>query len=194
MSAHQQDNCRPDLIVAYVDGELESAARVALEQHIVGCETCDDELRMQRRFMCELDSAFNHPVKLDVPENFAQVVAVHAQSDMRGARSGKERWRALAMCLLLALGGFALVGAAAGRSVLITAQLLAIRMIDVAGLLGKALYDAAAGLSVVLRVAGGALLPDAFAVLILLLLVLAVLLLTILIAAYHRYPNRGLYE
>ena len=193
MQAHQE-TCRPDLIAAYVDGELETSQRSAFEQHIAVCPSCDSELRIQRQLMCELDSALAHPLEMDVPRDFARVVAVKAKSDMSGARSGQERKRALTFSLLLAISAFSLLGAAASGSVLAAAQLLAIKFFGVAGLLGKALYDAAAGLSVILRVAGGALLPDAFAVLVFLLLLLAVLVLTILITAYHRYPRRGLYE
>ena len=186
--------CRPELIASYVDGELEPAVRFAVEQHISECQLCDSELRTQRRLMCELDSAMTQPLELEVPHNFASVVAAHAKSDMRGARSRRESKRALAFCLLLSVGAFTLLGAAAGRSVLIAVQMAAVKVIGVVGLLGKALYDAAAGVSVILRVAGGAMMPDAFAVLIFLLLLLAVLLLTILITAYHRYSHRGLYE
>jgi len=193
MQPHE-NTCRPDLIAAYVDGELETAARYAVEEHVKTCQSCDNELRIQRRLMCELDSAFAHRLELDVPRDFAQVVAVQAKSDMRGARSRQERKRALSFCLLLSLASFALLGVTAGRSLLLAGQVVGLKVIGVAGLLGKALYDAAAGLSVLLRVTSGALLPDAFAVLVLLLLLLAALLLTILISAYHRYQSRGIYE
>jgi anti-sigma factor RsiW len=186
--------CQPDLIAAYVDGELEAAAHSDFEQHLKSCRSCSEELRTQRRLMCELDSAFAQPLDLDVPRDFAQVVAVQAKSDMRGARSRRERRRALSFCLLLALASFALLGATAGRSVLMAVQAIGLKVVGVAGLLAKALYDAAAGLSVLLRVTSGALLPDAFAVLVLLLLLLAALVLTILISAYHRYRGRGVYE
>lgn len=193
MQAHR-DTCRPDLIAAYIDGELEADLRVAFEQHVATCRACDDELRTQRLLMCELDSVFAQPLELDVPQNFAKVVAAHAKSDMSGARSGRERRRAVTFCLLLAASSFALLGAAAGRSILVTTELLGAKLLGLTGLLAKAVYDAAAGLSVILRVAGGALMPDAFAVLVFLLLLLAVLVLTILITAYHRYPHRGIFE
>lgn len=186
------NNCQRDLIAAYVDGELETAARSLFEEHVATCRSCSDELLIQRRLMCELDSAFSQPFPLDVPQNFAELVAVRAKSDMSGARSGQERRRAVAFSLILAAGAFALLGAAAGRSIVSAAELLTFKLVGVAGLLGKALYDAAAGLSVILRVAGGALLPDSFAVLVFLLLMLAVLLLSILIISYHRFHHRGL--
>jgi hypothetical protein len=193
MQAHC-DTCRPDLIAAFIDGELEADLRVAFEQHVTECRACDNELRTQRILMCELDSVLAQPLELDVPQNFAKVVAAHAKSDMSGARSGRERRRAVTFCLLLAASSFALLGAAAGRSILVTTELLGAKVLGLSGLFAKAVYDAGAGLSVILRVAGGALMPDAFAVLVFLLLLLAVLVLTILITAYHRYPRRGIFE
>jgi anti-sigma factor RsiW len=193
MKAHP-DNCQPDLIAAYIDGELDEDLRIAFEKHVAECRSCDSELRAQRLLMCELDSALAQPLKLDVPRNFAKVVAVQAKSDLSGARSGRERLRAFTVCLLLAGSSFALLGATTGRSLLVAAELLGVKLLGLSELIGKAIYDAAAGLSVILRVAGGAFMPDAFAVLVILLLLLAVLVLTILITAYHRYPRRGLYE
>jgi hypothetical protein len=129
-----------------------------------------------------------------VPRDFARIVAAHAESDMSGARSGAEHKRALRFCLILALASFALLGVAASKSMFFNGQVLIIKVLGVVGLIGKALYDAGVGLTVVLRVAGRALLPDAFSVLILLILLLAVLVLSLLIASYHRYHYRRLYE
>lgn len=195
MDSQVQDfACHPELIAAYVDGDLETAARSALENHIHGCSSCANELRMQRLFMCELDVAFAEQPQLEMPRDFARIVAVQAESDMSGARSGTEHKKALHFCLILAALSFTLLGSAAGRSLLTSGQHIAGRILGVAGLLGKTLYDAGSGFSVVMRVAGGVLSPDAFAVLVFLVLLLAVLVLSILIAGYHRYPRRGLFE
>jgi Putative zinc-finger len=188
------DNCRVEVIAAYIDGDLEPAALGALEKHLAGCEFCDSELRLQRLFMCELDSAFTQKADLPVPRDFARIVAVQAESDMSGARSGIEHKRALRFCLILALASFALLGVAASKAVLFSGQLIAGKIFGVVGLLGKALYDAGVGMAVILRVAGRALSPDSFSVLVLLVLLLAVLLLSLLISSYHRYQHRRLYE
>jgi len=81
-----QNICVTEHIAAYVDGELEPDHRATLEEHIKHCAGCASELQAQRLFMCELDSALASPFELAVPQNFAQVVAVHAESDMRGVR------------------------------------------------------------------------------------------------------------
>jgi hypothetical protein len=96
--------------------------------------------------------------------------------------------------LVLAFVSFALLGFATSKSILSSAQLIATKIVGVVTVLGKALYDAGVGVTVIVRVVSNALLPDAFSVLVLLLLVLGILLLSLLISSYHRYHRRGLYE
>lgn len=189
-----KDNCRAELVAAYIDGDLEPAARNDFEQHLRECESCEGELRSQRLFMCELDSTFAQAWDLPVPRDFARIVAVQAESDMSGARTGAEHKKALRFCLILALASFALLGVAASKAVLVSGQMIANKVLGIVGLLGRSSYDAGVGLAVILRVAGRALLPDAFSVLVSLILLLAVLLLSLLISSYHRYHRRGLYE
>ncbi|HLA12432.1 MAG TPA: zf-HC2 domain-containing protein [Pyrinomonadaceae bacterium] len=183
-----------ELIVPYLEGELDAISVSLLEEHLKECSECRGEVQLQRLLLCELDAAFSGPPKLEVPEDFARIVAAQAESDMSGARTGTERNRALQFSVLLGLSSFALIGITASKSLFAAGQIFSAKVLFVAGLLGRALYDAGAGLAVILRVAGGVLLPDAFSVLVLLLLLLAVMLLTILISAYHRYPRRGLSE
>ncbi|HEY7785156.1 MAG TPA: zf-HC2 domain-containing protein [Pyrinomonadaceae bacterium] len=190
----RKDNCPTDLIAAYIDGDLDQVRRVAFEEHLSECKICENELRMQRSFMCELDAALDATPHLAVPQDFARIVAAHAESDMSGARSGAEHRIALRLCLVLAFVSFALLGFATSKSILSSAQLIATKIVGVVTVLGKALYDAGVGVTVIVRVVSNALLPDAFSVLVLLLLVLGILLLSLLISSYHRYHRRGLYE
>ncbi len=189
-----QDNCRPELIAAYIDGDLEPAAYDQLELHLGECASCTDELRLQRLFVCELDSAFSPTDELPVPHDFARIVAANAESDMSGARTAKEHRLALRLCLMLALASFALLGMASSKAVLFSGKLIVTKFFGIAGLLGRALYDAGVGFTVVLRMAAGAIISDAFSVLVFLVLLLALLLLSLLITSYHRYHRRGLYE
>lgn len=190
----QEDKCHLELIAAYVDGDLDSVARDAVERHLGQCVSCAAELRLQRLFMCELDAAFAGTPTVEVPHDFARVVAVQAESDMSGARTGTEGKRALRLCLVLAVASFAMLGLAATESAVSNGQVLGQKLFGLAGLIGRAVYDAGLGFSVMLRVAGGLISPDAFSVLVLLLLLLGILLLLILISGYHRYFRRGLYE
>src|SRR5918992_2213140 len=89
MSAAGTNNsaCRSEEIVAYLDGELEASALFELEQHFEDCSRCAAALAAERRLIRELDFALaSEPAGLEMPKNFAQIVAARAQSDMSGVR------------------------------------------------------------------------------------------------------------
>jgi Putative zinc-finger len=192
--ASVQAICHPELIAAYVDGDLESSVRISVEQHLLECEACEAELRNQRLLACELDSLFAEPALVPVPRDFARVVAAQAECDMSGARTRTEHKRAFRYCLILAFFSFALLGVATSKALLFSGQLLGSKVIGLIALAGKALYDAGTGFTVIMRVAAKALMPDGFSVLVLLVLLLAIVLLSLLISGYHRFHRRGLYE
>ena len=187
-------NCHPELIAAYVDGDLDASIRISFEQHLLECEFCEAELRNQRLLACELDSLFAEPALVPVPRDFARIVAAKAECDMSGARTRTEHKRAFRYCLVLAFFSFALLGVATSKSLLSSGQLLGSKIFGLITLAGKALYDAGTGLTVLMRVTAKALMPDGFSVLVLLILLLAILLLSLLISGYHRFHRRGLYE
>ncbi len=181
-------NCNSKRVAAFLDGEFDAAERSAFETHLSVCAACADELRQQQLFMCELESMFTSPVEMDVPPNFAEVIAVRAESDMRGVRDRSEHKRALLFSVLLALSAFVLLGLSTSEDMLRNAQSAFIKTLGILELLGKTAYDAAAGFTVILRVLGGGLVADSrFAGLtILAFVVLALGLLSLLIARYHR--------
>jgi anti-sigma factor RsiW len=183
-----------ELIAAYIDGDLDLAAEQDLEKHLDDCPTCTEELRLQKMFVRELDSAFLENDELPVPRDFARVVAANAESDMRGARSSQEHRLALRFCAILGLASFALLGVASSEAVIQSGKLVANNIFGLLGVLAKALYDAGVGMTVIIRVAAGAVVSDAFSVLVFLVFLLALLLLLLLISSYHRYHRRGLYE
>lgn len=180
--------CKSEDIAAYLDGELDFASRALFEQHAKDCELCAAELREQRSLLCELDFALNDDPALCLPQNFAQVVAVQAQSDMSGMRGRAEHGRALRLSLALAIISFALVGATLGWSVMRPARLLARQAAGFFGFLGHAIYDAGAGFALISRAVGGHLIFESHipGLLALLLLAVAVTLLPRLIVSYHR--------
>ena len=139
--------CEPESIAAYIEGELDPAARLTLEGHIKHCDRCVLELQEQRRFMCELDSAFRSPFQLAVPANFAQVVAVHAESDMRGVRNSAEHKRALQFCILLGVAAFILLGAAASKAEIAGAASAINKAAGILSFVVRTIYEAAAGLA-----------------------------------------------
>lgn len=180
--------CDTGNIAAYVDGELEPGQRAALEEHIKQCARCASELQAQRLFMCELDSAMASPFDLAVPPNFAQVVAVRAESDMRGVRNRSEHTRALRFCIILGLAAFALLGVASSKAVILNVRSVAVKVFGVLGLFGRASFDAAAGFTVISRVVSRGLIPDSRLAGLagLFLVILAIAVLSLLISRYHR--------
>ena len=182
-------SCRSEEIAAYLDGEVDAASLVRLEQHFAHCERCAAELRAQRRLLRELDFALMDEPAMEMPKNFAQVVAARAQSDMSGMRAPRERRRAIGLCGALVAVSFALLGGTAlGEYVL--APLRAIWKVGVAlfGFLGHALYDAGTGVAVIARGLGGHLLFESrvSSLLVFILIALAFFTLARLIVRYHR--------
>jgi Putative zinc-finger len=186
--ATEDYNCDPESIVALIEGDLEPDARLRLEQHLAGCKSCTSELQSQQQFMCELESVLSGSSELPVPKNFARVVAVRAESDMRGLREKTEHKTALRLCILLAVAAFALLGATSTRAIFVSAQSILNKTLALLGLVGRAAYDATTSLAVIVRVIGAGAIGDSrYAGLTALLLVaFAVGLLTLLISRYHR--------
>jgi anti-sigma factor RsiW len=180
--------CPTENIAAYIDGDLEPVLRSALEEHLQQCARCAAELQEQRLFMCELDSALANPFDLAVPANFARVVAVHAESDMRGARDATERKRALRFCIILGLAAFALLGFASSKAVILNVRSVVGKLFGVLSFLAQTIFEAAAGFIVLARIVSRGLIADSLlaGVVGLLLVVLAVGVLSLLISRYHR--------
>jgi predicted anti-sigma-YlaC factor YlaD len=186
--SNSNHTCQTDNIAAYIDGDLEPALRSALEDHLKQCAPCAAELRDQRLFMCELDSALAGPFDLAVPPNFARVVAVHAESDMRGARDVAERKRALRFCIILGLAAFALLGFASSKAVLLNLRSVVSKVFGVLSFFAQTVFDAAAGLILLSRVVSRGLIADSriAGVIGFVFVVLAVGVLSLLISRYHR--------
>lgn len=178
----------PVNVAAYLDGQLDIAAMDQFEAHVEACQPCRAELNAQRQFLCELDSVLSTPKELSIPKDFARIVSARAASDMSGVRTGGERRRALFVCLALGLTAFVLLGAAAGTSLLVSAALVANKVLGVLSLLWTTLHDAVIGMTIVSRVIVRMFLPESpltnLAALV--ALVLAVASLSHLIINYHR--------
>lgn len=187
MSVEEQ-TCAGEKVAAFIDGELEVKERIAFETHVVSCDRCSAELLEQKQFMCELDSALTGPFDLEVPDNFARIVSVRAESDMRGVRAAAEHKRAFYYAVLLGLSAFALLGVTASQALLASGEAVAVKVIGIGELLLRAAYDAALSFTVVVRVLSGGLLSDTglSKVSALLVVVFAIGLLSFLISRYHR--------
>lgn len=180
--------CESEQIAAFVDDELEPVPRLEFEEHVRGCDSCARELQAHWTLMRELDTALASRFDLEVPPDFAKVVAVHAENDMRGVRDRAEHRKALRYCIVLGLLAFALLGVASSRALLGSAESFFRAIFGVVNLLGKTVYDAMSGVSLLARAFRRSIGGDAGAsdLLALFLFVFAIGLLTLLISRYHR--------
>jgi len=179
--------CDQNLVGSYVDGELDADLTLLFEEHVESCADCRFELRAHRLFVCELDAAMSNSGDIPVPRDFSRIIAMRATTDMRGVRTRSEHRKALTICIILALGGFALLGATALNGVFKFAERFVTTVFGLAAFVATAVYDIAAGLVVIFRVVSrkfiietGSLWP------MLVLLAFGVLILSRLISHYHR--------
>ena len=179
--------CERDLSAAYVDGELDADLTLLFEEHLESCARCRAELQAHRLFVCELDAALTDGGEIPVPADFSKMVAARATTDMRGVRTRPEHRKALAICLALALGGFALIGATARDSIFAIGEQVVATAIGIGGFLSSVVYDAGATVAVVFGVLSRKLIVESGSLIpLILLLVVAVLILSRLISNYHR--------
>jgi hypothetical protein len=183
-----QTNCHIEQIASYLDDELDGIALIEFETHLLHCAHCKAELIEQRELLGTLNSVLTNKSELSLPVNFAQVVAVQAESDMSGMRTSSEHRKAFAWCAILAAASIALLGVAA-RTYVVTFLRTIGRSISIAlELTWTTVYDAVTGLVVISRVVSKGFLPGSNLVrwFGFLLLALAVLVLSRLISNYHR--------
>lgn len=190
MKRVEQNFCERNLIAAYVDGELSEAASETFEQHVKQCAECRAELRAHRMFVCELDAALTGKVEIPVPHDFSRMIAVRARSDMHGVRTRSENKKAIAICVVLALTGFTLLGTSAREVFLAFAGSFVNSVIGIAGFLSTVVYDAVAGLVVITRVLGHKIGGGSGSLgVLLVVLAAAVFVLSRLIADYHHHTG-----
>ena len=185
-TATAQDKlCEQNLIGAYVDGELGADLTLRLEEHLQNCADCQFELRAHRLFVCELDAVLTRKGGIPVPADFSRRIAARATSDMSGVRTHSEHRKALVICLLLALSGFALLGGTAFYAVFVVAETFVTKIFSLVEFVATAVYDAAVGLVVIFKVLSGKVQTGSSGPL-LVLLAAAVLVLSRLLSHYHR--------
>lgn len=185
--------CQSEEIAAYLDGELDSVVRQLFEEHLKECRSCASSLEEQKRLLCMLDFALgasgDGQSALPLPKDFAQRIAVRAESDMSGVRKSSEHGVALRVCAVLTLVAFALLGGAAmSEAVLRPASALFRHGAILLDFTWRVLYDAGAGLTVISRDVGGHLLFESHPLVLLgsLLLAVALVLLLRRISNYQR--------
>jgi predicted anti-sigma-YlaC factor YlaD len=186
MTTAQENFCESTLIAAYVDGELDEDLELRFEEHLQSCEPCRVELRVHRLFICELDATLTEP-EMPVPRDFSRIIATRAASDMRGVRTRAENRKALGICMILALIGFALLGATARETVFLIAEKFVTTVAGLVGFAATAIYDVVAGLAVIVRVLSRKIIVESGSLgPVVILLAVGVLLLSRLLSKYQR--------
>jgi len=187
MSDRSNSLCDQKLIPAYIDGELDDAAQSLFEAHIECCADCREELRVHRQFICALDSVFINDAEVSVPADFSRIVAARALSDMSGVRTAAENRKALLICLILAVTGFALIGATTRQMSFTLLRTLVAKVVAVAEFAWATLYDSVISLAIISRVISRKVIVESGNLgLVFVLFAFSVLLLSRLIANYHR--------
>lgn len=159
----RENSCPRPEISAFVDGELAPGEELGLEVHFFECEICRDELNEQKRLLFALDDALIDQPAIELPDNFAKVVATNAKCNVEGLRCPVERGRALLVCVVLGLVVLIGVGADASASLGIAGAVFE-RVTAVFGFFGHLLADLAVALSVIVRsICGQALLGSTLA-------------------------------
>ena len=182
----QEKICEQNLIGAYVDGELDADLTLRLEEHLKDCSDCQFELRAHRLFVCELDASLTNKNRdIPVPADFSRRIAARARSDMSGVRTRSENRKALAICMILALSGLALLGATTRYAVFVVVEKFVTKIFSLVEFMVTAVYDAVVGLIVVLKVLSGKIQSGSSGPL-LVLLAVAVVVLSRLLSHYHR--------
>lgn len=186
-TADQKGTCERDLFAAYVDGELDAGLTVLFEEHLEGCSSCRAELQAHRMFVCELDAALTNTVEIPVPVDFSKMIAARATSDMSGVRTRSENRKALGICMVLALVGFALIGATARDALFALGERLVAGSLRLGGFLSGVVYDTGAAVAVIFGVLSRKLIVETGSLIpLLVLLGVAILILSRLISDYHR--------
>jgi anti-sigma factor RsiW len=187
MTTAQQKVCERNLIAAYIDGELDEDLTLRFEDHLQGCAACRSELQAHRLFVCELDAALTESADIPVPADFSRMIAARAASDMRGVRTRAEHRKALGICMILALIGFALLGATARETVFLLAGKFVSTVVRLVSFAATAVYDTVAGLAVIFRVLSRKVIIESGSLgPLVVLLAVAILLLSRLLSNYHR--------
>ena len=142
--------CPTDDIASYIDGELNLARELELDDHFSGCQACVVELNQQKQFLRHLDVSLKHESELELPANFVKQIVANAESTVSGLRRPRERFNALFICAGLLLFVMFAMGTEAENLV---ARLSGVveKAAAVGDIFGHFIYSLFVGLAVVVR-------------------------------------------
>lgn len=145
-----EESCPRSAIAAYLDGELTPQEEMSLEMHLAVCDICRAQLNEEKKLLCALDFALEEKTEIEIPKDFAKVVAARAESNVNGLRDRSERPKALFLCASLFL--FAMVGLGAETEQIATAFFsLSEKIFAVISFSAHLIFDITFGTIVILR-------------------------------------------
>jgi hypothetical protein len=134
-------------IAAYLDGELSPDREFSLEMHLADCSHCSVELNLQKQLLLGLDEGLRSGIDIDLPKDFAKIIAANAESTVAGLRRPRERFNAVFICGALGLFILLSFGVGAGTSLFFE------QVTAVVSFIGHFFYDLFVGIVVILRTA-----------------------------------------
>lgn len=152
MKRHALDNftCPTDEISAYIDAEISPSREIELEMHFAECESCSEELNLQKQFLCGLDSSMKIEGDIELPADFARHIVANAESTVAGLRRPRERYNAIFICTAMMLFGLFALGSDAGR--VVGGATFAFEQISsVGGFFARVVYSIFLGFAIIIR-------------------------------------------
>ena len=150
IEAHDKVACPADEISAYIDAELSPARELELESHFLVCERCSEELVLQKRFLCGLNSSMQREGEVDLPHDFARHLVANAESTVAGLRRPRERYNAIFICAAMLLFGLCALGSDAGS--VFTGVGVAFEQVSaVGGFFARVVYSIFLGFAIIIR-------------------------------------------
>ena len=159
MKSNTENVCKISEIADYLDGELSVKKENEIELHLIGCETCREELNFQKQFLGALDT---EPENLpELPENFTKSTVIKAESNVEGLRGKDERFRAVFICA----GLFLLVILGLGsetKTVFSAFGSFVNQVLAVGGFVVRFLFDLTVGFTVIVKFISHQFSPETF--------------------------------
>ena len=179
--------CPLPSLSAYIDGELAPNEELELEQHVLGCRVCTDDLNLQKSFLNALDFSLEDDKQIELPKDFTRSVVANAESRVSGLRRPHERRNAAFICTALIVFAFFALGSNAEKTFVATAA-IADKFFAVFASAGHLFYDVALGSAIIFRsLASKLFFESGFSALAFLaLFVLSLYVFSRLLVRYHR--------
>lgn len=151
-SSPPPSSCPRAEIAAYLDCELAPREELMLEGHLTTCEICRTELNAQKKLLSALDFALEEEkAEIEIPKDFAKVVAVRAESNVSGLRDRDERSRAIFLSASLIFLVVAGLGGAETEKVLAASGAIFEQVVAIVTFAGHMTFDFALGVVIIVR-------------------------------------------